>query len=149
MERREYTRVRAVVAAELTLPGGQTHGGVTGDLSFGGVYLDCDEPIGIPQDQLPQSEDGLLRLTLTDEAGTVSTIELRCQLVGTDGHRAGLRLTGMEPEYYQKFRDFLLSRTDNPEKLLREISCYPKKGFPREPGSPGFMDWLRWALKKT
>jgi hypothetical protein len=142
MERREYTRVATEIPAELRLSSGEVYTGIVRDMSFGGAYLDCDVPILLAEEKLPQTRDSVLILKFNQSEKQVY-VDMRCCLVGVEECRAGLRWSGADKEPYQLFRDFMMRSASDPEKLWQEICQYPKSGFPRERRGPTFMDWLK------
>ena len=133
MDRREYTRIVTKVVSTLRLPNGDVYEGVIKDLSFGGAYLDCEAPIKLGPDDLPQDQESVLELSLPDDDYTV-LVPMRCRVVGVMSRRVGLCWTGADPEAYRAFREFMLKNAVDPEDLREEIIRYHKQGFLRETG---------------
>lgn len=142
MERREYTRIKTEIRSELHLCTGDVITGVTRDLSFGGAYLDCDEPIGFDREREIEDKDCRLFMQLNLN-GDKREAKMVCHVVGSDKTRAGLRFIKADLDDYHLFRDFMLANTNDPEKLKEEIYRCPNKGFPAESQKPTLKEWLK------
>ncbi len=146
-ERRGYTRIACDVSAELRLPDGTVHTGTVRDISFGGAYLDCDQPASVAVQQRAELGDCDLRLSLSVE-GQVRPAHIKCLVIESIECRVGLRFTGSNPDEYQHFRAFLLAHAEDPDALRREIQFFPNPAFPMEPAWPAFTDWLKRLFRE-
>ena len=147
MERRGYTRITCEIPAELKLSHGGSHAGIVRDISFGGAYLDCDQPAAITPKQIAEMGECGLHLSLP-VAGETRPVHLKCLIIEVAECRAGLRFTGSNPDEYEHFRAFLLAHAEDPEALRREIQFFPNPVFPMEPAWPAFSDWLKRLFRE-
>ena len=135
MERREYTRLVVDIEAVLGQPDGTCYPGRVRDISFAGAYLDCDDA---SQGDEAAPMRGCVLSLLVD--GRPAPIRLRCIVVDRQGGRVGLRFTGAEESDFTVLREYLLSQSDDPDALTREIRDMPNPVF--APPLPRFANWL-------
>ena len=144
LERREYTRIPCTLTATFHLPDGAAVHGTARDLSFGGAWVECAEPLAMAADALPLPGECLLALELPDSGTAVVT----CHLVDASGQRAGLRFFRADEADYLKMRRFLLEHSEDPADLLAEMEYFPNPAFSPRDADPPLGHWLRRMMAR-
>lgn len=134
MERRRFTRINCHCPAELKFPDGASCTGVVTDISFSGVYFDADRPLGIGPGLDYLDQEIWLVLQLVEESVGV-IVAAKGLLQGTVGFAAPLHFTYMPEDAYLILRKYLLSSSDSPHQMCREITGSA------EP--PSHNNWMR------
>ena len=118
-EDRKHTRLVIEVPARLNWGNHGSADGVTGNISFGGVYVVLQNRIDVRAGDTCQ-----LHLVLQGEPEPIE-IQLECNIVHISATGLGLKFLGIDAANYQDFRFLMINNSDDPEKLLEELSHNP------------------------
>jgi hypothetical protein len=142
LERREYTRLPCELTACFHLPDGTALDGVVRDLSFGGAWMACREPVPVSGAPMPLAGECLLAIDFPDSGTAVIT----CHLVDVVDQRAGLRFFRAEEADYLRVRRYLLEHAEDPADLLAEMQFFPNPAFSSGSQEPPLGHWLQRML---
>jgi c-di-GMP-binding flagellar brake protein YcgR len=118
-DRRKYTRIALQLKAELKLAGNNIYHGRTKNISFGGVFVFCNNAAGIPV-----GEEASLTLVL-DSRSHRSEIAFRCEIVRTDETGVGVKFISVDINGYQQFKNLMVFNSSDPDVLLAELDKHP------------------------
>jgi len=118
-EDRKHTRLVIELPVKLSRENRGSVDGMTRNISFGGVYVVLGERVDTCSGDACQ-----LRLVLQGEPEPIE-IQLKCKVVHASGTGLGLKFLGIDASDYQDFQFLMINNSDDPEKLLEELSHNP------------------------
>ena len=117
-DRRKLTRLPLQLRAELELPNGMFINCDTQDLSFGGAFLDCSEGIG----NLAVGGQCRLHIYLArKDSPLTSNFDAHVVHIEDDGKALRIKFVSSEQEVFEHFKKFIMSSSDDPQKLIDEL----------------------------
>jgi len=117
-EKRKHTRISINIDAELQTSNG-TFRGKMKNVSFSGIFIYCANSANIII-----GETCYLKLILQTEPHP-NIINFQCKIIRTDASGVGVRLTRVDMEGYQKFKNLMVYNSSNPDNLLDELNKNP------------------------
>lgn len=117
-EKRKHTRISINIDAELQTSIG-TFRGKMKNVSFSGIFIYCANSANIII-----GETCSLKLILQTEPHP-NIINFQCKIIRTDASGVGVRLTRVDMEGYQKFKNLMVYNSSNPDNLLDELRKNP------------------------
>jgi hypothetical protein len=116
--KRDYPRIPAHLAVEVSMPDGEIIHAITVNLSPAGIQIACDRVtvnsiLPLSQRRLPKRTRQVdVRLRFPESSGMPDIIDARCtavfsRRVAENEYRIGLQFQGFEGEDYQKLEHFL------------------------------------------
>jgi len=118
-DKRKHTRLAIKIPAKLTFGNDCAVEGMTHNLSFGGAYIAL-------RDSADAHSGDACQLSLVLQGGPDPIeIQLTCEVVHVIGTGLGIRFLGIDATHYQDFQFLMINNSDDPEKLLEELSHNP------------------------
>jgi c-di-GMP-binding flagellar brake protein YcgR len=117
-ERRKHTRISINMNAELQA-GNEIYRGKVKNISFSGGFIYCADAAN-----LIIGETCSLKLILQPEPHT-NIVAFQCKIIRTDATGVGIKLTRVDMDGYQKFKNLMVYNTPDPDSLLDELNKYP------------------------
>ena len=118
-ERRKHTRIPIDLRSELTFLDGSTFHGTTKNLSFGGAFVSCNAPMGIPE-----RGECALKLILGAEEESAS-IEITARVIRLSENGVGVMFLSISLDGYNHLKNLMIFNSSDPETLIDELDKHP------------------------
>ncbi len=118
-EHRKHTRLPIILNAEVLLPNGVKCVGKTKNISFGGLFVDLDDP-----QKLDAGDECDIILLLDGTQGRMEII-IHSIIIHKANTGIGLNFLGIEIDYYEHFKKLLIHNSPEPNTLFEELQKNP------------------------